>query len=107
MIPNLRVSVRRPVFEGLDLPEHILLIQYIGAPLSGHIGKSVRGRYKVIKKIGPNDGLTLLFDEVISGSGVITDIGLDHFYRDPEIDLKTFALAMVVMEQLRLRGQVQ
>ncbi|MFQ5938132.1 MAG: hypothetical protein ACE5LB_17150, partial [Acidiferrobacterales bacterium] len=107
VIPNLRTSVRRPAFDALVFPEHILLLQYVGAPLSGHIKKHVRGRYKVIRKIGPNDGLTLLLDELISGGGVITDIGLDHFYRDPEIDLKTLALAVVVLEELRRRSKMK
>lgn len=106
VIPNLRTQIRRPVFEGLEFPEHILLLQFVGTPLSGHIKKHVRRRYKIIKKIGPNDGLTLLLDEVISGSGVITDIGLDHYYRDPEIDLKTFALTMVMIEEARRRSQM-
>ena len=107
VIPNLRTQVRRAVFEGLAFPEHILLLQYVGTPLSGHIKKDVRKRYKIIRKIGPNDGLTLLLDEVISGSGVITDIGLDHYYRDPQIDLKTFALTMVMIEEVRRRSQMK
>lgn len=101
VIRNLTTEKRRAVFDDLAFSPHTLMLQYVGAPLSGHIEKGVRGRYKVIKKIGPNDGLTLLLDEIIAGSAVITDIGLDHYYRDPEIDLKTLALAIVVLEALR------
>ncbi len=103
VIRNLTTEKRRPAFERLAFAPHTLLLQYIGAPLSGHIGKNVRGRYNVIKRLGPNDGLTLLLDEVIAGGAVVTDIGLDHYYRDPEIDLRTLALAIVVMEELRRR----
>lgn len=100
VIPNVSTRVRRPIFEALEFPEHMLMLQYVGAPLSGHIRKHVRGRYKVMKKIGPNDGLTLLLDEITDDGGVITSIGFDHYFSDPEIDLKTLALAMVVLREL-------
>ena len=103
VIRDLSTLERRPVFERLSFPEHILMIQYVGVPLSGHIEKDVRGRYNALRKMGPNDGLTLLVDEIISAGGVITDIGLDHYYRDREIELKTTALARVVLKELDLR----
>ena len=100
VIRNLATAKRRPVFQSLTFPDHILMVQWIGSPLSGHIKKDVRRRYNIIKQIGPNDGLTLLADEIVPGGVVVTGIGLDHYYRDPEIDLKTFALANVVLEEL-------
>jgi hypothetical protein len=103
VIRDLSTVERRPVFEPLTFPEHLLMIQYVGVPLSGHITQDVRRRYNALRTVGPNDGLTLLLDEIISGGGVITDLGLDHYYRDPEIDLKTVALATVVLEELQLR----
>ena len=107
VIRNLTTTERRPVFESLTFPDHIFMVQWVGAPLSGHIKKYARHRYNVIKKIGPNDGLTLLADEIIPGGVVITDIGLDHYYRDPEIDLKTFALANVVLEELERKESAE
>jgi hypothetical protein len=83
----------------------MLMLQYVGAPLSGQIAAYVQGRYDDLKSLGPNDGLTLLADELIDGGVVITDIGLDHYYLDPDIDLKTFALAAVVLDLLEPRHQ--
>lgn len=99
-VKSLHTEKRRRVFAQLDFPQQILLLQYVGVPLSGQIAEGVQGRYKGLRKFGPNDGLTLLADELIEGGIVITDIGLDHFYADPEIDLKTFALAQVAMDAL-------
>ena len=99
-VKSLHTEKRRRVFAQLDFPQQILLLQYVGVPLSGQIAERVQGRYKGLRKFGPNDGLTLLADELIEGGIVITDIGLDHFYADPEIDLKTFALAQVAMDAL-------
>ncbi|MFQ5961010.1 MAG: hypothetical protein ACE5K9_02710 [Candidatus Methylomirabilales bacterium] len=103
VVKDLRTDKRKEIFAQLHFPENILLIQYVGAPLSGHIGEHVEGRYNDMRNDGPNDGLTLLADEIIEGSIVITDIGLDHFYLDREIDLKTLALAHVVFEKLQRR----
>lgn len=105
VVKDLRTKKRREIFAQLKFPEHILLIQYVGAPLSGHIGEHVEGRYKDLRKHGPNDGLTLVADEVIEGAIVITDVGLDHYYLDPEIDLKTLALARVILDELERREE--
>jgi len=103
VIEDLSTKKRREVFAQLEFPGDILTLQYVGVPLSGQIAEYVKGRYDDLKNLGPNDGLTLLADELVKGGIVITDIGLDHYYLDPEIDLKTFALAFVVLELLEGR----
>lgn len=60
---------------------------------------------EAIRSLGPNDGLTLLADELIPGGVVVTDVGLDHYYKDPIIELKTIALAHVVIEELERREE--
>ncbi len=102
-VKSLQTGKRREMFATLNFPPHILMLQYVGVPLSGQIEDYVKGRYKSLRELGPNDGLTLLADELIPGGIVVTDIGLDHFYADPEIDLKTFALAQVVMDEVERR----
>ncbi len=99
-IENLSTAVRRPAFDRVKLPDHVLTLQYVGVPLSGHIGDAVASRYEALRPLGPNDGLTLLADELIPGGIVVTDVGLDHFYRDAAIDLKALALACVVLAEL-------
>jgi hypothetical protein len=105
LIEDLNTKKRREVFAQLKFPGDMLMLQYVGAPLSGQIAAYVQGRYDDLKSLGPNDGLTLLADELIDGGVVITDIGLDHYYLDPDIDLKTFALAAVVLDLLEPRHQ--
>ena len=39
-------------------------------------------------------------DELAHGGPAILQVGLDHYYRDPELDLKTLALALTVMLEL-------
>jgi hypothetical protein len=105
VIRNLSTAVRSAAFARLSFPTHILTLQYVGVPLSGHISPSTRGRYSALQPVGPNDGLTLLADELVPGGMAVTDVGLDHYYRDPIIDLKTLALAYVVLEELQRRSK--
>src|SRR5574341_1864164 len=100
-LENLSMRKRKEVFNQLAFPDHVLVVHYVGVPLSGQVSRDVRGRYRALRKLGPNDGLTLLTDELVPRGVVITDVGLDHYYRDPEIDLKTVALAYVVFDEIR------
>jgi len=84
----------------VHLPSDILYLNYVGIPLSGHITKRAKGRYADLRTLGPNDGLTLITDEIIPNSVTIAELGLDHYYLDPEIDLKTVALAQLVINHL-------
>jgi hypothetical protein len=100
IIENLSTKKRKAIFDHLIFPGHMLMVQYVGVPLSGQVSRDVRGRYRRLRILGPNDGLTLLSDELVPGGVVITDMGLDHYYRDPDIDFKTFAVAHVVLTML-------
>jgi len=104
VIENLSTDTRREVFRQLRFPEHVLMLQYVGVPLSGHIAGYVQGRYEELRDLGPNDGLTLLADQLVAGGIVVTDVGLDHYYLDPAIDLKTLALAAVVLDEVERRA---
>lgn len=96
VIPSLSTVVRRAA-PAARIPGWIRTVQYIGAPLSGHIGGSVGGRYGTIAPLGPNDGLTLLADELVPGGIALTAVGLDHYYRDPEIDIRSLAMAYIAV----------
>ncbi|GMW03151.1 MAG: hypothetical protein AMXMBFR84_42860 [Candidatus Hydrogenedentota bacterium] len=97
---NLSTDVRGEVFERIAIPEHILTVQYVGAPLCSQVRRETRKRYATLHPLGPNDGLTLLPDELVEGGIAVTDIGLDHYYRDSMIDMKTLALTQLVIGKL-------
>jgi hypothetical protein len=104
VIGNLRTRKRTEVFERLRFPEHLLMVHYIGTPLSGQVGPAALSRYRVMRPLGPNDGLTLLADELAPGGAALTAVGLDHFYLHPAIDPKTLALAYTVLGELERGG---
>jgi hypothetical protein len=99
-LPGLTSTASRARQNEIRVPRHILIVQFIAAPLSGDIADDVKGRYLMLRKYGPNDGLTLLADELLPNGITIIEPGLDHFYRDPDINLKSLALANIVVDQL-------
>lgn len=88
-------------FTKLQLPEHLLVVNYIGIPLSGNVSELARERYLGLRKHGPNDGLTLIADALVPGQPTIPAMGLDHYLaQDPELDLKSLALTLTLIEEL-------
>ena len=83
-----------------NIPDHIMIINFLGAPLSGHIAEASEFGYGLMRPLGPNDGLTPLIDVLAHGGRTIVQVGLDHYYRDPELDLKTVALALTVVSEM-------
>jgi hypothetical protein len=103
-VPGLTTTASQVRMNSIRLPQNILVVAYVAAPLSGDIAADVRSRYNYLRKYGPNDGLTLLGDELLPGGVTIIEPGLDHFYRDPEINLKSLAVANLVAEELNRRS---
>ena len=105
-VPDLTTRASRARMERIRLPQHILPVDYVAAPLSGNIAEDVKSRYSYLRRYGPNDGLTLLADELLPGAVTIIEPGVDHFYRDPEINVKSLAVANVVADALTDRSKL-
>lgn len=79
------------------IPPDMVVVNYIGIPLSGHVTERARPGYALMREQGPNDGMTPIVDEIAPASITIAELGLDHFFVDPNIDTKTIALANAVI----------
>ncbi len=97
IVQDMSYKNRKDSFGLLKFPENIKIINFVGAPLATKIDKEIRSRYCSMLELGPNDGLTPLADETVGNGVIISEIGLDHYFRDPNIDKKTLALAMVAV----------
>jgi len=101
-IRSLSVQESKPRFATLVMPQHVTIVNYIGIPFSGDITPFAQKFYPILKKQGPNDGLTLITDALAPGYTIMA-IGSDHFVReDPEIDNKTAALLSTVFRLIDL-----
>jgi hypothetical protein len=98
---SMSVAASRARFATLTVPGHIAIYNYLGLSLSGNISGFARDKYWMMRKDGPNDGLTLLPDIVAPHSLSILSPTTDHFFaEDPEIDRKTLALLVTIIERL-------
>lgn len=87
----------------LNIPSHILIVNYVGVPVSGTIFEKEfekRFTYTHLRRHGPNDGLVLLPDEVAVNGITVTEVGRGHFLSEPDFDVRATALLQAVMRRL-------
>jgi hypothetical protein len=93
-----------PRSDRVVIPPDMVVVNYIGIPLSGQVTERARLGYALMREEGPNDGLTSIVDEIAPASISIAELGLDHFFVDPDIDMKTIALANMVIRLVLAPG---
>ena len=101
---SLQTSRRRPHFASLRFPEHLLLVSYVPVPLSGDISREGAFGYSRMRDIGPNDGLTMLVDQLLPGGLTIVEPGVDHYFGHPDRELRSLALLEVLLKQIGAVG---
>ncbi|MDX2217561.1 MAG: hypothetical protein SF172_00865 [Burkholderiales bacterium] len=100
-IESMSVERSRARFATLRLDPELLVINYLGVPLSGQVGRFASDKYPLLRALGPNDGLTLLADAIVPDTPVIVAFGSDHFFADdPRINDKTLAMMALVVDAL-------
>ena len=97
-ILSMGTSPSRRRFARLQLGSDIVVINYMGIPLSGQLSQYTGTGYRMLRSDGPNDGLALLADGIAPGSLTVVSLGNDHFLaEDPDIDKKTIALMKLMV----------
>jgi hypothetical protein len=97
---SMTTARSRKRFDSFRIPEHVLVVNYFGIPVSGSLSLFARASYSPLRKYGPNDGTILLSDEVFPGGITLAEIGSDHFMRSKRLDIATVALAITVIDWL-------
>jgi hypothetical protein len=97
---SISVKRSRERFKTFQVPEHILVINFFGIPVSGTVGfRAGRGFYPM-RKYGPNDGMVLLGDMIFPGGITLTELGSDHFLMNDHLDVTAIALAITIIQWL-------
>jgi hypothetical protein len=104
-VESLATARSRERFHSFRIAPHVLVINYIGIPLTGSISLLARGGFLQLRAYGPNDGLSLLPDLIVPGGITFADIGRDHFLLDDRLDVSTIALALTVIRYLEDPGR--
>lgn len=93
-VESLTAALSRSRFAQFAVPAHILIVNYLGIPVSGSVSMLARSGFRQLRAHGPNDGVALLSDLVMPGSATLFELGRDHFLIDEELDTTTVALAL-------------
>jgi hypothetical protein len=96
---SLRTAPSERMYRKLDLPLEVPIVSFVAAPLSGHVSDRGAFGYRRLRDHGPNDGLTLLVDELVDGSTALLAPGVDHFFAHPARDIWTVALFRVLLAE--------
>ena len=100
-IRSMGTTASRKRFSRLQLDSDIVVLNYMGIPLSGQLSQNAEAGYRILRSYGPNDGLALLTDAIAPDSLTVVALGNDHYFaEDPEIDKKTAALMKLVITYL-------
>jgi hypothetical protein len=104
-VESLTTKRSRQRFDSFRIPQHLLVVNYVGIPLTGSISSLGRIGFVPLRNHGPNDGITLLSDSIFPGGVTLADLGRDHFLLNDQIDVTTVALAITVIRWLEDQSQ--
>jgi hypothetical protein len=97
---SITTARSRQRFESFRIPEHVLVVNYFGIPVSGSISFLARRGFFPLRKHGPNDGVLLLSDMIFPGGVTLAELGSDHFLLNRHLDITTVSLAITVIRWL-------
>ncbi|HEY7167947.1 MAG TPA: hypothetical protein VIB79_25545 [Candidatus Binatia bacterium] len=103
-VASMSAARSRQRFESFRVPEHILIVNFFGIPVSGTVSFRARRGFYPMQKHGPNDGMILLADEIFPGGITLAEVGSDHFLMDQHLDVTAVALAISVVQWLENPG---
>jgi hypothetical protein len=107
-VESMGTARSRRRFAAFRIPDHLLVVNYIGVPLLGSVSMLASKGFFHLRAFGPNDGLALLPDLIIPRGVTLAEVGPDHFLFDEEVDITTVAMTMTVIEQLeKSNGRVR
>ena len=97
---SMTTERRREAYKRIKTHDDLLIVNYIGIPVTGTISREVRDSYIVLRPYGPNDGLNLLADLIAPNSVTLADFGRDHYMVDETLRQRTVALVNTTVQWL-------
>jgi hypothetical protein len=92
-------------FRNFTVPAHVVVINYVGLPLSGQVTETLRYGYAHMHAGGPNDGVTYVTDAIAPNSVTIPELGADHLFVLPDVNSRIVALGHAVVQYLSSGAQ--
>ncbi len=104
---SMQAKRSRPLFDSLHIPPNVRIVSLVAVPLSGNITPRGWFGYSRLRSHGPNDGLTLLSDELIPGAVPLLLPGSDHLLGAQDQRLWSTAIFRVLMDELAAEQPAQ
>lgn len=99
-VRSLSPTLRRPSTQAAHLPEDLLVVNVIAAPMADEVSRRARGGYRALSAYGPNDGLTLLEDALVPDAITFVQRGTDHFFQADRLGELTYGLLRAIESEL-------
>ena len=96
---SLRAGKGAPLEGKLQLPKHVRVVNVVGVPFERHVTKRARPFFKGMLPYGPNDGLSLNADSIISGGAIYPAFRNDHYFRWPMPENRILAFLSYLVEK--------
>ncbi|MDJ0621333.1 MAG: hypothetical protein QNJ17_00120 [Desulfocapsaceae bacterium] len=100
-VRSLQPQVSQGRFARLQIPNSVIVLNYVGVPVSGSLSYLARRGYNSMKADGPNDGLSLLPDLLYEHQPTLIELGSDHFLLTEDIEAKTVALTLLLVKMIQ------
>lgn len=99
-LQSMSYRERRKTFDNFTFPQHIKIIHYLAAPLASQIRHKIKNRYNYMLPLGPNDGIMPLADQICGKSFIISELGCDHYFKHPDIDVKSLSILLCCVKSI-------
>lgn len=97
---SLSPSELRSRFDPAKLPADLAVVNVVGVPVSGQLTEYGREASALLDPFGPHDGVTLIADSMVPGRPTIVGVGLDHYFRTPDMPGWAIALYKILASEL-------
>lgn len=87
----------RGLLAGAEIPESVAVVNLVAVPVSGSVGRMIKGGYWFMRNSGPTDGVVPLADAVWPGGVNLVALGSDHLL----LDMRSDEPGMALMRALR------
>ena len=71
-----------PLWYGpMEVPAHVTVVNLLAVPLLEHVHPRIKGRYRQMASVGPNDGMVVLSEALVRPGWIYPVWGTDHFFQ--------------------------
>ncbi len=99
VITELRHHQQKSYFTHYQPKADFTIFNIVAIPFFDQLSFSAFAGYQFLYEYGPNDGRALIVDQLAPGNTLV-EIGLDHYFKDKNMPLKSLAILMTIVNAI-------